>query len=322
VRLREAGLRVQVRATDERAVFARAGVELDDARVRLALTIGAQSIEVALEIPVAHLRPARTWAADPERALQLTAALEALPEQFAMGLAGEGARATASVASADDMRALIDRAEQQRRAFSLGWSVTREVALEHADVLDEQLEDAVVALGPVFALLADSGGPASSRLRSGKGGSRDPAHRGEDDRTGARRRAFAFHREQWRDRDRDGEVEPEPETSREREPPAKPPRAMGKNLLRAGLRRRPSVDVLDARASDEKIEKGARVRVLDGPFAGKVGVVQELDGKGGARVMLGLLAVRLAVKDLATSVERRNRPLLSSSHRKPAPVRS
>ena len=41
------------------------------------------------------------------------------------------------------------------------------------------------------------------------------------------------------------------------------------------------------------IEKGAKVRVLEGPFAGKEGLVQELDGNGGARVMLGLLAVRI-----------------------------
>jgi hypothetical protein len=334
VRLRETGLRVQVRVSDERAVFARAGVDIDDARVRLALAIEAQSIEATLEIPAGHLRAARTWLADPERALQLTAALEALPEQFAMGVVGEGARSIASVASADDMRALIDRAEQQRRAFSLGWSLTRDVALQHADVLDEQLEDAIVALGEVFALLADSGGPAGSALRSGKSGGRDPAHGrhvsgsagawsnrrgGDDDRKGPRRRALAVHREQWRDRDREREAEPEPETAREGEPVARGPRLTGPRPVRAGLRRRTAGEV---RTADDKIDKGARVRVLEGPFAGKVGVVQELDGKGGARVMLGLLAVRLAVKDLAISIERRNRPLLSSSHRKPLPVRS
>jgi transcription antitermination factor NusG len=69
-------------------------------------------------------------------------------------------------------------------------------------------------------------------------------------------------------------------------------------------------------------ERGARVSVLKGPFAGKVGVVQELDGKGGARVMLGLLAVRLDVKNLVSEVEGRGRPRLSSSHRKPLPARS
>jgi transcription antitermination factor NusG len=63
------------------------------------------------------------------------------------------------------------------------------------------------------------------------------------------------------------------------------------------------------------IERGTKIEVLCGPFEGKLGVVQELDGKGSARVLLGLLAMRLLVKDLAASVD--GRPLLSSSHRKP-----
>jgi hypothetical protein len=62
--------------------------------------------------------------------------------------------------------------------------------------------------------------------------------------------------------------------------------------------------------------------VLEGPFSGKVGIVQELDGKGGARVMLGLLAVRVDLKDLARCAEGRHRPILSISYRKLAPVRS
>jgi transcription antitermination factor NusG len=70
------------------------------------------------------------------------------------------------------------------------------------------------------------------------------------------------------------------------------------------------------------IEKGTRVRVLDGPFVGKIGVVQDLDGKGGARVMLGLLATRLDVKDLIAAAEGRERPALASSHRRPMPVRN
>jgi hypothetical protein len=70
------------------------------------------------------------------------------------------------------------------------------------------------------------------------------------------------------------------------------------------------------------IQKGTRVRVLKGAFSGKVGVVHELDGKGGARVMLGLLAVRLEVNNLVSDAEGRARPLLSSSHRKPLPARS
>jgi hypothetical protein len=70
------------------------------------------------------------------------------------------------------------------------------------------------------------------------------------------------------------------------------------------------------------IERGTRVRVLQGPFLGKVGTVQELDGKGGARVMLGTLAVRVETRDLAPDAAVRDRPKLSSSHRKRMPARS
>jgi KOW motif len=325
-RLREAGLRIQARATDGpvAVVFARAGVDIDEAHVRLVLSTDARGIEVALEIPAGEARAVRARLAEPERALQVTAALEALPEQFAMRVAEESTPLPAPHATTDDVRALLDRAEVQRRSFLLGWAIDRETALEHAAVLDEQLEDAVVALGPTFALLADSGaastsaassGSASARLRSGRG--HDSAYRrAEDDRHGhvAKRRARSHYRDDDRtvaaaaDRDRESDAEAEPEPTRDREPPARP--------LRGGaLKPR-------GRSLGDKIEKGARVRVLEGPFAGKVGVVQELDGKGGARVMMGLLAVRLAVKDLAISVERHDRPLLSSSHRRPVPARS
>ncbi len=83
---------------------------------------------------------------------------------------------------------------------------------------------------------------------------------------------------------------------------------------RPGLRGRAS------KGSHAAIERGTRVRVLRGAFSGKVGVVHELDGEGSARVMLGLLAVRLEVKNLLPCVE--GRPVLSTSHRKPIPDRS
>ena len=65
------------------------------------------------------------------------------------------------------------------------------------------------------------------------------------------------------------------------------------------------------------IEKGARVRVLSGVFADKVGLVSELDGRGGARVLLGLLSTRLDLGDLELAVEGRERPSIQSSHRRP-----
>ena len=73
---------------------------------------------------------------------------------------------------------------------------------------------------------------------------------------------------------------------------------------------------------DTGIERGAHVRVTAGPFSGKLGIVDELDGKGGARVLLGLLPVRLELKHLKVHADRRRRPVLATSHRKPVPVRS
>jgi hypothetical protein len=268
------------------------------------------------------------------RALALMAALEALPEQFAMGLGRlhgeEPALPEAAHASPDEVRALVDRAERQRLAFSVRWTVSREVALEHAADLDEQLEDAIVALSDVFAPLTDGGPPPAgerSRLPAARG--REARHAAaDDDRKGGKRRARALERDDERERDRgerEREADVEPDSVREHAGPvrrATSVRTPGRKPLRAGLRRRPIQDDTARGSEGGTIDKGSRVRVLEGPFAGKVGVVHELDGKGGARVMLGLLAVRLAVKDLALSVERRSRPLLSSSHRKPLPVRS
>jgi transcription antitermination factor NusG len=67
------------------------------------------------------------------------------------------------------------------------------------------------------------------------------------------------------------------------------------------------------------MEKGVHVRVLRGAFADKVGVISELDSRGGARVMLGLLSTRIDKADLVVVVpETRDRPAIQSSHRKPA----
>jgi hypothetical protein len=67
----------------------------------------------------------------------------------------------------------------------------------------------------------------------------------------------------------------------------------------------------------QAIDRGSHVRALAGSFAGQVGVVQELDGKGGARVLFGLLAARVELRDLTIADKKRGRPKFSSSHRKP-----
>jgi transcription antitermination factor NusG len=119
--------------------------------------------------------------------------------------------------------------------------------------------------------------------------------------------------------ERERELEPEPASEAEGGGPRVVRSLEAKPRLRASLLRHGGSRAPTAGAG---IEKGAKVRVLEGPFAGKEGLVQELDGNGGARVMLGLLAVRIDVKDLISSAQGRGRPKLSSSHRRPVPVRS
>jgi hypothetical protein len=118
---------------------------------------------------------------------------------------------------------------------------------------------------------------------------------------------------------------PEPPASRSKRPSAgsdAAPRARASGPI-AETAKRAQVQPREPVAAEPcPFEKGARVSVLKGPFAGKVGVFQELDGKGGARVMLGLLAVRLDMQNLVSVAEGRGRPRLSSSHRKPLPARS
>jgi hypothetical protein len=316
-RLGDLGLDVDACVVDaRRAASLRAAFAPDGS---LALSLEADRIEVALELPVADLRAVRALLVDPGRALELTTVLEALPEQFTMGPVGGAVATPASFASSDALRALLDELERSDREMWIGWTLPREIASAHTEGLDDQLEDAVVALGEVLALVSRAPQAPAGHPRHDR---REERGRPDDDRHGTKRRARARDRDRERDHGAEGDAE------LEAEPQAQDTDAMHTRLqrpgnarprLRAGLRRRPAGANVDPRAP---IEKGSRVRVLDGAFAGKVGTVQDLDGKGGARVMLGLLAVRVDAKDLVAVTDAPQRVRLSSSHRRPLPVRS
>ena len=339
-RLRRQGLPAEVREVEDgdaaRVLFVREWAEGRETAC-LALDVDARGLRAGLELPPARVAAVREQVADPARALELSTALAALPEQFTLGMAGEDAsappRPCTTERTMDDLRLLLETLERDPAVLWIGWSVPRDVALEHSALLDEQLEDAIVALVEVFALLAGDAGSEGAGAR-GAGGRATGRRRGtarDDDREPKKdrkkaatrssrqrdRSAHARDREQDRDREREAEGEPEPDPLRE----AAPFRHLAHRAAngegrgpRAVLRRRP--------VKAAAIARGARVSVLKGPFAGKTGVVQEVDGKGGARVMLGLLAVRIDVKNLVSAAEGRGRPRLSSSHRKPLPARS
>ena len=93
------------------------------------------------------------------------------------------------------------------------------------------------------------------------------------------------------------------------------PESPSHNAVDGSLPREPNVPELVAGGT---VEKGAMVRVVSGPFAGRVGSVTGVDGRGSARVLLGLLPAKLSIAQLEAVVEAKDRPAMQSSHRKNA----
>lgn len=303
----------------------------------LALEIDGAAVRVGFELPAVLVRAAQTRLGGAEGALRLVTALEQLPEQFVIAVTGDTASYVAPRATLDELGRSLDRAGRSRKPLWIGWTIPRDTALEHAVLLDEQLADALVALARVLLVFTSDAcaeteeiarepaeGPSVVFDGPSRGASATPrdrrhAHRSRggsaaSSRREARRRADGD--------DGDAEHEGELEIDRRREAPAPNPleQPAARGIYRAvKVRLRYAPPIADALAP---IGRGTRVRVLKGPFSGKVGLVSEVDGKGGARVMLGLLAVRLNVEHLTPLVDGGRRPVLSTSHRKPAPVRS
>ena len=329
----------------------------------LALRLDSEKIEVCAQLhPDAWVdfEAFRARLADEQGAENIVNALLALPEQFQFGISGRATEPVAS-ASTDTLRELIDRLRPEGAAFWVGWSVTRGVAVEHLEILDDQLEDALAALGPVYQLLAwrkdDDTSGLSDTLESMRTElSQAAARRAESERKQQEESERIRQEQTERSRERTRE-RVEYDTSRARptlatlfkpaapaaldtapetadHPVPVPPAALPHGRDDASPRprdktprpakprqheavappRRPPPP--PAFIAGGAIDKGAQVRVLSGPFAGKVGVIGEVDGRGGARVLLGLLSTRLLTEQLEAVVEAKDRPSIQSSHRK------
>jgi hypothetical protein len=306
----------------------------------LALRVDSQKVEVSVELhPEAWVdcRNLRALLGDPAKTLALTSALEALPDQFTIGLSSDTERTPAARATSDSIRALGARSEQEAKSLWIGWTIPRDVAVTHSELLVDQLEDAIVALGPIEKIVAwapdndliDIGSEVEA-ARVDRARVHEDAERERTQWQARRERAEQEDRARGRERaERVTDGTPAPRAAAAHQTPTehdasatenpRPERAERPRPLPRVLSRRPLVTEVDPTAP---IEKGTRVQVLAGPFRGKVGVVQELDGKGAARVMLGLLATRVEVKELMAAAEGKERPALASSHRKPMGVRS
>ncbi|MBX3232717.1 MAG: hypothetical protein KIT84_43925 [Labilithrix sp.] len=332
-----------------RDAFARSSVprtepELDPLRSHayLALTIDSVHVAVSLELnpeAEADVKNLRARIADPTALLELTTLLEMMPDEFAIGVLGVPHFPRAQNATAEDIRALLDDSQRSRRPLWMGWSVKREMALAHANEIDELLADALVAIALAYKLIAWA--PDNDLIDATRRG----AWRARRARAEERRERGREERRQRRQSVRKGPVRKEG-TRREREDarrriepeaipskrsdevreeaaktkqaaPAPPRRPILPTSLRARGARAAATEVA---APSHAIEKGTKVRVLAGPFSNRLGVVEELAPKERARVRLGLLVTTLDLKDLAPAADG-SRPMLASSHRRPRNAR-
>ncbi len=321
----------------------------------LALRIDDHGVEVAFavhpgaEVDVDNLRARLD---DDARAAELAAAINALPRELTLGVdralaRPELDRVIATEVTPAQIRATLAQAAAEGAECAegaplwIGWWVDRSVAISHSAIMSEQLADALVALAPIYKLVAWSRDndliALDKRFERAEEDRRRAHAEAEAEVTRWRAEQEASRRPQdepkgraislaslFRPASRWGDLRGAPPgppkaggsvPARVVEPPAPPPEAPAEPA-------KPKRHPLDPRGPERSsapavIEQGVKVRVLKGPFADKTGTVSELDGKGGARVMLGLLSTRFDLADLEAVVEGRDRPSIQSSHRRP-----
>ena len=348
----------------------------------LGLRIDATAVEVCFavhpeaKVDIDNLR-ARLAEGSEHLAEELAKSLHALPEQFeirAGGERGEAMRLPCSAASPEQIAAVLARCASENVPLWIGWRVPRETALEHAEILGEQLEDAVLALFPVYRLIAwsrdnDHAGidreieglnreqarahaevvaleekwkaeqaaereratqAARARAEEAGAGRRPvtlatlfksaPAPAKDAKETGPRPAAREARDAAPKEAPRAGSVStgpqaaPNPGAPRAPSRDARPPQGKGRPAQdgasaqrpamapahRPTFATKPSADVAARRESsgEPTWEKGAKVGILAGPFAGKVGTIAEMEGTRSARVLLGLLSTRIELAQL------------------------
>ncbi|HRI71268.1 MAG TPA: hypothetical protein PK156_43845, partial [Polyangium sp.] len=140
---------------DDPSPFARhafLALKLDSSRVEVCFAVHPEA-----KVDIDNLRARLTANAESrdgvhELTTELTTALHALPDEFVMGVGDE--RVAAHAATPAAIEAMLERASAGQVPLWIGWSVPKEVALEHADSIGEQLEDALIALAPIYQLVS------------------------------------------------------------------------------------------------------------------------------------------------------------------------
>lgn len=290
------------------------------AHAYLALAIDSVHIAASFEIcpeATADVKNLQARLAYAPLLLELLSALEALPDEVAIGVLGVPRFPRANRATADDVRNLLELSQRSRRSLWIGWSVHREEALASAPWLDDELVGVLLALAEIYRLVAWSpetdliGGArrVEQRRRAAKARAKDerePKREKREDRATARK----TRRQDGEDRRVRRGAEPTSLRGAEIPAPreAPPSRAALAATMRGARKGRSPKKAFE-------ITSGVRVRVLSGAFAGKVGVVESLEEDGRVRVRFGLLATVVEKAEVAPAAG--GRPMLSSSHRGP-----
>ncbi len=311
-RQREQALKVaRAQKLDYRPLFA--GVFAENAKLVLRLTHA--TVEARLELPASALvdiHNLRAKLKSPEGVLAATSVVEALPEQFWAGVEG-GSQGPVSRITGRELREWVDEAVGLGASLFFGWTLPKDLAVAQKTEIGGLLEDAFSALGSLYDTLAWS---ADNDFFSGQ----KRRARAVAEREGAKSKRTPIRKGR---RPKDYAFVDDGEPASTDDSPTQSDGGPSNRTDPLFLRKRPILRRAQKDADTDSrlpIEKGTRISVLAGPFSGKVGVVQELDGKGGARVLFGLLAARLRVKDLVAFRDRTGknaRQKLMSSHRRP-----
>ncbi len=128
----------------------------------LALRIDSAAVEVCFavhpeaKVDVDNLR-ARLAEGSEHLAEELAKALHALPDQFEVRAGEEGGdamRLPCGDATPEQLANVLAQSAEHNVPLWIGWRVLRATVLSHADLVSEQLGDAVLALLPVYQLIA------------------------------------------------------------------------------------------------------------------------------------------------------------------------
>lgn len=293
----------------------------------LAVKVDAEGVEVSLRLhadAAVDLKNLRARAADPLKRAELLQALwstadlvlevPGAPEARSRDL--DGVRLAASLdALADATRVWTLRALRLSRAETVA----------RGPALGDELVAAFTRLLPLYRLVAWSAENDLVRVESAVAAAeaeraaherdtaaREAAWKAEHDAEIQRAREAAERRSLERaaalERARPAVVQEAVKNLPKPEAPA--PRALPKPEAKAPAPRpapakpaspRPAAPRVEAPApkpAPAAVAVGVKVKVVEGPFAGKVGTVLALDGKGGAKVNFGLLSAHMALGEL------------------------